>query len=878
MAERKLTLTILGSAAGALRAMKQTSEGAQDMGKKLSSILPSFKTVALSATAAFGAVSAVAYKSVQAAAEDQKSMLLLADQLKKTTGATDAQVAAVERFITQTMMATGVADDQLRPAFAALTRATGSLAVAQDQMGLAMDISAGTGKDLASVSLALGKAFTGNVAALVKLGIPLDETTKKTKDLETIQAKLREQFGGAAATAANTFSGRLQILRVSLGEIVESVGYMLMPYFEKMVAFIQTKIVPGLGAFVTALDEGKGVRGALLAAADAMGSFGLRSLDVIETVAVGFLELLRNVSKFGSGIAVLSAVGNAMYGNVVAAGASIAAFTALYGAYDRLDGVIATTQNAFDGFRSDLLKMPQSAANGGAGLEKLNIKLIETGAVATASQQQLRETLNLIDRFNQKGPAKSFIGPLLPSQVKAIYNETNAGIESAQKLAEQYKGLFSSIGGGAKGTADKLDTLEKKTDAYEKVLGDLNTTANRTRSAFGSVEDAAKSLTKASGKLAEAQTKYNLVTGGYSTSSKEYIAALRDVERANKSVRDATIQQKDAVNAVRDAEKKLADLRAKTSNPEDIAAAERSLERSKFDVEQSNFAVIDAEEELAKLRQDPKANPIEVRKAEIGLAEAKFGVTEAILGQRDAETTLSDARNMAATPDEIAAAERELEDAKRDQTDATDDLAEAIYQQSVLQAVLTEVTYGAAEGSETYKQALLDLTEAQDAEAEAAERHTEALERQKEAVQDLKNAIADLNEIQGKVNQKAITKAEGKVGKNTTDILDEANKFINANIAEVLPNLGTAADFMAMRGGFYPFADGGIVTKPTLGLVGEAGSEAIIPLDKLGSMGGNINITINAGMGTDPAKLGDQIVDVLTRYQRRNGSLPLKVA
>jgi ABC-type transporter Mla subunit MlaD len=853
--------------------MKQTSEGAQDMGKKMSSILPSFKTVALTATAAFGAVSAAVYKSVQAAGEDQKSMMLLADQLKKTTGATDAQVASVERFITQTMMATGVADDQLRPAFAALTRATGSLAVAQDQMGLAMDISAGTGKDLSSVSLALGKAFTGNVAALVKLGIPLDETTKKTKDLEKIQAKLKEQFGGAAATAANTFSGRLQILRVSMGEIVESVGYLLMPYFEKMIDFIQTKIVPGLAAFTGALQDGKGLRGGLLAAANAMGSFGLKALDVIETVAVGFLELLRSISKFGSAIAVLSAVGNAMYGNIPAAAASIAAFTGLYYAYDRLDGVIATTQNAFDGFRSDLNRMPQSAGNGGAGLDKLNIKLIETGAVATASQQQLRETLNLIDRFNSKGPAKTFIGPLLPSAVKAIYNETNAGIESAQKLAEQYKDLFSNIGGGAKGTGDKLDTLAKKTDAYEKVLTDLNTTANRTRDAFGTVEDAAKTLTKASNKVSEAQTKFNLVTGGYGKSSKEYIAALRDVERANKSVRDATIQQKDALVAVRDAEKKLADLRAKAANPEDVASAERSLERSKFDVEQSNFAVIDAETELAKLRQDPLANPIEIRRAEIGLAEAKLDVTEATLGQRDAETTLSDARNMAATPDEIAAAERELEDAKRDQTDATDDLAESIYEQSVLQAVLTEVTYGAAEGSETYKQALLDLQEAQDAEAEAAQRHTDALERQKDAVIDLKNAIASLNEIQGKVNQKAITKAEGKVGKNTTDVLNAANKFINANIAATMPNLDSFNDHMAMRGGFYPFADGGIVTKPTLGLVGEAGAEAIIPLDKLGAMGGNTYITVNAGMGVDGGELGQQIIDAIKKAERRSGKV-----
>jgi SLT domain-containing protein len=85
------------------------------------------------------------------------------------------------------------------------------------------------------------------------------------------------------------------------------------------------------------------------------------------------------------------------------------------------------------------------------------------------------------------------------------------------------------------------------------------------------------------------------------------------------------------------------------------------------------------------------------------------------------------------------------------------------------------------------------------------------------------------------------------------------------------------ADALEMRR-YTPFATGGIVTKPTLGLLAEAGqAEAVIPLDRLDS-GMTVNVTINAGMGTDPAKLGDEIVDVLTRYQRRNGALPLKVA
>ena len=80
-------------------------------------------------------------------------------------------------------------------------------------------------------------------------------------------------------------------------------------------------------------------------------------------------------------------------------------------------------------------------------------------------------------------------------------------------------------------------------------------------------------------------------------------------------------------------------------------------------------------------------------------------------------------------------------------------------------------------------------------------------------------------------------------------------------------------------GGLPFFAKGGIVTSPTLGMVGEAGPEAIIPLSKGGGIGSTtINLTVNAGMGTDGGAVGEQIVSALRQYQRRNGALPLTVA
>ena len=70
-------------------------------------------------------------------------------------------------------------------------------------------------------------------------------------------------------------------------------------------------------------------------------------------------------------------------------------------------------------------------------------------------------------------------------------------------------------------------------------------------------------------------------------------------------------------------------------------------------------------------------------------------------------------------------------------------------------------------------------------------------------------------------------------------------------------------------------ADGGIVTRPTLAVVGEAGPEAVIPLNQAGGMGTVINLNVTAGMGTDGAEVGQQIVTALQSWSRQNGSIPI---
>jgi len=185
-------------------------------------------------------------EAVDAAVADEKSQVTLAKALQNTTNATDEQIASTEKFISKQQMLYGVSDSQLRPAIANLSRATGDLAKSQELTTLAMDISASTGKDLESVSMALAKAYTGNIGALTRLGIPLDENIKKTKDFDAVQAKLAELFGGAAAANADTYAGKLAIVSEKTGELKEDIGGLLLPAIASLADFASRTLIPAL--------------------------------------------------------------------------------------------------------------------------------------------------------------------------------------------------------------------------------------------------------------------------------------------------------------------------------------------------------------------------------------------------------------------------------------------------------------------------------------------------------------------------------------------------------------------------------------------------------------------------------------------------------
>jgi len=177
--------------------------------------------------------------ATKAAVEDQKAQDLLAQQLRTSAMATDDVIAQNEQFISSMSMSKAVADDELRPAMANLVRSTGSVEVAQNLMSTALDIAAATGKDLETVTMALGKAANGQTAALTKLDPSLKGVIDSSSTLDDITNALSVSFGGAADVAAQSYEGRMKSMKIAMDETKESIGAALLPALQKLLEILQ---------------------------------------------------------------------------------------------------------------------------------------------------------------------------------------------------------------------------------------------------------------------------------------------------------------------------------------------------------------------------------------------------------------------------------------------------------------------------------------------------------------------------------------------------------------------------------------------------------------------------------------------------------------
>jgi len=290
---RVLTIALAADIDNLKKGLKQGEDEIQSFGGKVGDFgKKAAAAFAVAAAAAAAYATHLAIDGVKAAIEDEAAQLRLANALKAATGATDAQIKATEDFILKTSLATGVADDQLRPAMQRLAVSTKSTEEAQKLLGLALDISKGSGKDLEAVANALGKAQDGNTTALGRLGLGLSKAELATLSFGKVQEKLSDLYGGAAAANAETFQGKIDRLKVGFDEAKESLGVALLPKVEQFINFINETGIPALEGFIAGLTGDDGLNNAFTETQRTAFAVG----NAIATVArqiEGFITFLR---------------------------------------------------------------------------------------------------------------------------------------------------------------------------------------------------------------------------------------------------------------------------------------------------------------------------------------------------------------------------------------------------------------------------------------------------------------------------------------------------------------------------------------------------------------------------------------------------------
>jgi len=108
---------------------------------------------------------------------------------------------------------------------------------------------------------------------------------------------------------------------------------------------------------------------------------------------------------------------------------------------------------------------------------------------------------------------------------------------------------------------------------------------------------------------------------------------------------------------------------------------------------------------------------------------------------------------------------------------------------------------------------------------------------------------------------------------NAIPIAPDINTIAHVNLPSIGGNSATQA---ASRMNLPRMAEGGIVSFPTLALIGEAGPEAVVPLDRMNT-GGGVTVNVNGGLSTS-AEIGQAVVNALRAYSRSAGPLALNIA
>jgi len=651
------------------------------------------------------------------------------------------QQTQVEDFITQMQFATGVSDMQLRPAMNQLLLSTNDVAKSQRMLELALNISASTGRDLEAVTLGLSRASMGNFTALKRLGVPLDATIVKNKDLEAALSSLENQFQGASAAAAGSMAGQLAILSEKVGEAQEAIGH---------------DLILALQLASSEMDGVNGVADSITNLSDTLGNF---------IVGLGYYV-----------------------------------------------GQIDLSTEETNRFTKALEKTGQT------------IVFSLLGPLATAFPA-------LADVFGfvaDKG-----------DELKTS-NENNALV--AQLAGDRYLMLAKSLGFVTKATEEVVDIEKEEAEALKAA----EKAAKDKEQALKQLQQQQERVSKASQNFAKfvAGTSPTTIQGSLNIASDSLNKMKTDLSGTNKLTEQSAEQFEELASVVQN---ELSDAFSSAQNQ--LSDAKQAFSDFKDAISGSitgaiNFASAIEDSDFLSGLQKQADTAIKFSDRVGKLLE--LGLSESALRQvldAGAETGI-------AIADQIIAGGSTVVQKVNSLVSAVENVANIVGETGAKQFYAAGVAQGEAL-VEGIRQSIISA--ASDIAALAASLSSTTITVQPPVVT---------------TEPKPETKKDNKPKQQP---LTKTEKIVKAAGGAQSTAASRSYTAMAAAMGLIRLAEGGIVEQPTFALIGEAGPEAVIPLNKSNQMGNTINITVNAGIGTSGAQVGREIVDAIKKYERTSG-------
>jgi|694.fasta_scaffold55249_6 hypothetical protein len=485
---------------GVRSAITEISKAEGAMGKMSAATKIAGFAMAGAATAAGAFALKVGVDAVKAAAEEQAAVEKLNTTLKNLGfGAASEEV---QKFIDDTQFATGVADDQLRPAMDRLVRSGLSVAEAQTAMGIALDASAGSGKSLMTVVNAMGRGYEGSTTALGKLGLGLDAATLKSGNMRAITDTMSRTFSGQAATAANSYSGQLARVKIGLDELQESLGAGLLEGFSDAMGGTGDS-ADGLAQSLRDLQPVAELIGSTIG--DQLGDLG-KFLTLITKITGALDDLSASSPAAATGLGVLGEVAKTVAGGPI------------YSLLDKLGKV------------TDALGVTGAAAEDtAAAIAGVTGAGTYFGGTPTAGYD---DKYFADARDSRNAAVKSLIATQKAAKAAAkSLGGSDGGLSASAKLAqERFDTMKESVDdwrGRLETASEAVDTAKAKLADYAQSMATWISSGVSFSDAFRSMEDSVKAAAESDGKVAA--ISWTTAFAQQITDQKAAIQAVRDL-------------------------------------------------------------------------------------------------------------------------------------------------------------------------------------------------------------------------------------------------------------------------------------------------------------------------------------------------------------